>query len=63
MAQKTWSLVPLPANAPVVGCKRIFKIKRNLDGSVSRYKACLVAQGYQQIEGMDYTETFSPVVK
>lgn len=59
----TWSLVSLPKNRQVVGCKWVYKIKRNADGSISRYKARLVAKGFNQIAGLDFSETFSPVVK
>ncbi|KAM2227703.1 hypothetical protein ACFXTI_014482 [Malus domestica] len=62
-SQKTWTLVPLPLDKNLVGCKWIYKIKKHADGSVARYKARLVAQGYSQEEGVDYLETFSPVVK
>ena len=58
-----WSLQPLPLNKKLVGCKWVYKIKFNLDGTVQRYKAHLVAKGYSQIEGFDYRETFAPVVK
>jgi histone deacetylase 1/2 len=61
--QGTWSLVPPPPDKNIVGCKWIYKIKKNSDGSISRHKACLVAQGFSQQCGLDYDETFSPVVQ
>ncbi|KAB2624186.1 hypothetical protein D8674_015846 [Pyrus ussuriensis x Pyrus communis] len=61
--QNTWSLVPLPQNKNLVGCKWVFKIKKHSDGSISRYKARLIAKGFNQEEGIDYGETFSSVVK
>ncbi|KAJ4767348.1 polyprotein [Rhynchospora pubera] len=60
---KTWVLVPAPTNHNVVGCKWIFKTKRKADGSIERYKARLVAQGFTQEEGVDYFDTFSPVIR
>ncbi|XP_004305316.1 PREDICTED: uncharacterized protein LOC101302857 [Fragaria vesca subsp. vesca] len=61
--QGTWTLVPCPSNRNIVGSKWIFKVKKNPDGSISRYKARLVAQGFSQSKGLDYDETFSPVVR
>uniref|UniRef100_A0A2N9IFB3 AP2/ERF domain-containing protein n=1 Tax=Fagus sylvatica TaxID=28930 RepID=A0A2N9IFB3_FAGSY len=61
--QQTWTLVPPHPSQNVVGCKWVYKIKRNSDGTVSRYKARLVAKGFHQQAGIDYDETFSPVVK
>ena len=59
----TWSLVHSPPSAHIVGCRWIYKLKYRLDGSVERHKARLVAQGFTQTPGVDYFDTFSPVVK
>lgn len=60
---KTWHLVPPHAGLNVINCKWIFKLKRKADGSIDRYKARLVAKGFKQQYGIDYDDTFSPVVK
>lgn len=62
-ANHTWDLVPPPPSNHVIGWLWVYKIKRKADGSVDRYKARLVARGFTQQEGIDYDETFSPVIK
>ena len=61
--QKTWSLVPSSPDVNLVGCKWVYKLKLNSDGTIARYKARLIAKGFHQQAGIDYTDTFSPVVK
>lgn len=63
LKNNTWELVPAHPTQNVIGCKWVFRIKRNPDGSINRYKAQLVAKGFHQRSGLDYSDTFSPVVK
>ena len=59
----TWEISELPEGKRPVGCKWIFTVKHNPDGSINRFKARLVAKGFTQSYGIDYEETFAPVAK
>jgi len=60
---QTWELTELPPGKQAIGCKWIFKLKRDSEGKVDKYKARLVAKGYAQEYGKDYDATFAPVAK
>lgn len=60
---KTWDLVDPPNDKNIVGCKWVFKHKRDENGDIQRFKARLVAQGYSQKPGIDYDEVFAPVAR
>lgn len=57
----TWELTDLPEKREAIGCKWVFKVKKNEKGVVQRYKARLVAQGFSQKFGVDFNEVFAPV--
>ncbi|GJV83742.1 retrovirus-related pol polyprotein from transposon TNT 1-94 [Tanacetum coccineum] len=63
IANDVWELVPQPKNMTIIGTKWVFRNKLDENGVVSRNKARLVAQGYNQQEGIDYDETYAPVAR
>ena len=60
---KTWELMDLPKGKEIIGLKWVYKVKYKEDGSIQKHKARLVAKGYSQQPGIDFTETFAPVVR
>uniref|UniRef100_A0A2N9HY12 Reverse transcriptase Ty1/copia-type domain-containing protein n=1 Tax=Fagus sylvatica TaxID=28930 RepID=A0A2N9HY12_FAGSY len=63
LRNQTWTLVPSHSSQNLIGCKWVFRVKRKADGTVERHKARLVAKGFHQQFGVDYDETYSPVIK
>ena len=63
LKNQTWDLVSLPLGRKLVRCRWVYRTKSTMDGEISRYKAMLITKGFQQVHGIDYDETFSPVVK
>ena len=61
MKNKVWTLVDLPDDRQAIENKWIFKRKTDVDGSVTIYKARIVAKGFRQVQGVDYDESFSLV--
>ncbi|CAM8902581.1 unnamed protein product [Rhodiola kirilowii] len=62
-SNNTWQVMQLPSGKNAISSKWIFRVKRHSNGTIERYKARLVARGFSQEEGLDYNETFAPVVK
>ena len=62
-ANQTWILVPRPSDIKPLHVKWVYKLKTDTDGCLLRYKACLVVCGDEQLAAVDFTETFSHVVK
>jgi histone deacetylase 1/2 len=62
-SNNTWDLVTFPPDREPVGCKWVSRVKQNPNGSLNKYKARLVAKGFHQRPGLDFNETFSPMVK
>lgn len=63
MDNNTWTLTNLPEGRKAIKCKWVFKTKHDAAGNIDRYKARLVIKGYSQRKGVDYDETYSPVVR
>ncbi|WZZ85883.1 hypothetical protein YC2023_114462 [Brassica napus] len=59
----TWILVDKPTGVKIIGLKWVFKVKRNADGSINKFKARLVSKGYVQEHGIDFDEVFAPVAR
>jgi hypothetical protein len=60
---RTWSLVPRPHGANIISGKWVFRVKTKPDGTLDRRKARWVVRGFNQRAGVDFDQTFSPVVK
>jgi hypothetical protein len=63
MTNGTWELVEPVEGRKLIGCKWVFTKKYDENGDVTKYKARLVAQGFSQIPGIDFTDNYAPVVR
>ena len=60
---EVWEIVPRPQGTNVISSKWVYKLKRDADGKISRFKARLVARGFTQVYGTDYLDTYAPVTR
>lgn len=63
MKNGTWISVPCTSDKKVISCKWVFRVKYKVDGSLDKYKACLVTKRFQQTPFLDFSTTYSLVVK
>eukprot|EP00171_Calliarthron_tuberculosum_P016436 IDg16436t1 len=63
MTNKTWKLVPLPDGKKAIPCRWVFEVKPATRAEPEIYKSRLVAKGFRQIVGVDYDDTYAPVVR
>ena len=63
MKNQIWDLCPLLKGRKFVWCQWVYRTKYVVNGFIDRYKAHLVAKGYSQVEGIDYSKTFFPITK
>lgn len=63
MKNETWDIVDRPGNRKPITAKWLYKIKRNSKGKITKFKARIVAKGFQQQEGVDFHDVFAPVVR
>jgi hypothetical protein len=61
LENQTWDLVPLPSGRKIFRCRWVYRTKSAADGQINKYKSRLVTKGFQQVHGIDYDETFTPV--
>jgi len=63
MRNDVWEVVPRPEGKSVVTSRWLYKIKYVADGSIEKQKALFVARGFSRVEGINYADTFTPVVR
>jgi hypothetical protein len=63
MKNHTWDHISLPKGRNLIRCKWVYRTKYEADGSIDKHKARLMAKGFSQVEGIDYSKTFSPIAE